>query len=89
MCTCWEGVFFLVRRFLGWFRESEPKVEYFTQWYNPFQLHLELFSKGRNRQVVTKQMLLNSKCFDKLVLHNECGVRFAVSLFALTMFEVS
>ena len=33
--------------------------------YNPFQL---TWSKRRNR--VTTQ---NSKCFDKLVLYNECG----------------
>ena len=34
---------------------------------------------------MTKQMLLNSKRLDKLVLHNECGLsiaRFVLSLFA-------
>ena len=27
----------------------------------------------QQKQIVTTQMLLNSKCLDKLVLHNECG----------------
>ena len=36
----------------------------------PFSAHVEHFT---NRQIVTTQMLLNSKCLDKLVVHNECG----------------
>ena len=36
----------------------------------------------RQKLIVTTQMLLNSNCFDMLVLYNECVVRFAVSLFA-------
>ena len=47
-----------------------------------FSAHLEHLSKRRKRQVVTKWMLLNSKCLDKLVLHNKFGlsvVRFALS----------
>ena len=49
----------------------------------PFAAHLEHLSKRRNRQVVTKQMLLNSKCLEKLVLWFISVVRFAVSLLCL------
>ena len=45
-----------------------------------FSAYLEHLSKRINRQVVTKQMLLNSK--QKLVLHNVSVVRFAFSFFA-------
>ena len=36
----------------------------------PFPAHLEHFSKCK---IVTIPILLNSKCFDMLVLHNEYG----------------
>ena len=46
--------------------------------YNPFQLTWNISAK---EEIVTTQMLLNSKCMDKLVLHNGVWL-IQVSLFA-------
>ena len=39
----------------------------------PTTLFSSLGTFQQKKKLVTTQMLLNSKCFDMLVLHNECG----------------
>ena len=39
----------------------------------PFSAYLEHLTQRRKIQLMTTQMLLNSKCLDMLVLHNEYG----------------
>ena len=55
------------------FMGKEKINEILRNLHNPFQLLQHYLSKMRKRQVVTTQMLLNNKCFDVLVLHDECG----------------